>query len=159
MMACALVAGLAFDTASLSRKWGDFERNIAEEVNEAMVLRKLESILRIYEAADALLRVAGKAKQNKLWDLGTFTGYILYGLNSLEESRWPELEAKWANYIAETRRTPETLNVLTSTVSKARLWTVERWQSGCRAVFPDVFGEPSVTTEGDSEEDDSEEEM
>lgn len=161
-VACALVAGLAFDTASLSRKWKDFERKneagvmtIAREIDEPMVIRKLESILRIYEHADAELRVGGKGKQEKLWNPGTFTGYIVYSLNSSEEAKWPALEARWTAFIVETRRNPEAMTQLTDTIEKARLWTVARWQTGCNAVMPDLFGRIS---EDESEEEDTEEE-
>ncbi len=164
MTACALVAGLAFDTKSLSRKWGDFEwkdeagvQTIAREIDDYKVMRKLEAILRIYERANAELRVGGKAAQGKLWNPGTFTGYIVYTLNTVEEARWPEMEERWAEFIAETRRTPEAMKKLTDTIEKARMWTIARWQSGCKALFPDVFDEGSEADTAETEDSEEDE--
>jgi hypothetical protein len=169
LSACAMVAGAAFGSATLSRKWGDFERrdehgvmSLARDIDEAQVTLKIERLLRIYERANAEFRMNGKAAKNKLWDAGTFSGYIIHSLNSLPQERWDELEARWADFIVAGRRDPSVLSVLTDTVAAARSWTAERWQTGCRAVFPDLFpteeaaGEPEVIDDEDDESDSTE---
>jgi hypothetical protein len=169
LSACAMVAGAAFGSAALSRKWGDFERrdeqgvmSLARDIDEALVTLKIERLLRIYERANAEFRMNGKAAKNKLWDAGTFSGYIIHSLNSLPQERWDELEARWADFIVAGRRDASVLNVLTDTVAAARSWTAERWQTGCRAVFPDLFpteeaaGEPEVIDDEDEDSDSTE---
>ena len=171
LCACALVAGLAFDTASLSRKWVDFERRdqngvmaLARDVDEARVVLKLERILRIYEASNGIFRVNGQAAKNKLWNMGTFTGYIVHCLNTLPETEWDNLETRWANFIAEARRNPQVMGTLTVTIGSARSWTVTRWENGCRVVLPDLFpapqprNGPAADTHDDEEEEEEEEE-
>lgn len=159
LVACALVAGVGFDTASLSRKWPDFERRdehdvmtLARDIDEARVVLKLERILRIYERANTEFRVSGSASKNKLWNIGTFTGYIVHSLNSLPAEKWDELETKWVEFIVETRRNPERMKVLTATITAARMWTVPRWQNGCNAVMSDMF--PAATQVDEVEDDD-----
>lgn len=146
LSACAMVAGAAFGIAALSRKWGDFERrdeqgvmSLARDIDETLVTLKIERLLRIYERANAEFRMSGKAMKNKLWDAGTFSGYIIHSLNSLPQERWDELEARWTDFIVAGRRDPGVLTVLTDTVAATRSWTADRWHSGCMAVMPDLF--------------------
>lgn len=163
--ACAMVAGIAFDTAALSRKWSDFERRdengvmaLARDIDEATVVLKMERILRIFENVNREFRVAGKAMKDKLWNPGSFSGYIIHSLNSLPQEGWDDLEARWVRFIVETRRNPESMRVLTDTIAQTRSWTVARWQNGCTAVMPDLFErvnvEDRVDDDGDEDDDD-----
>lgn len=169
MTACAVVAGAAFDSAALSRKWGDFERrdehgvmSLARDIDDAMVTLKIERLLRIYERVNGEFRISGKTAENKLWNPGTYSGYIIHSLNSLPQESWDELEERWVDFIVAGRRDPSVMNVLTDTVAAARSWTVDRWQNGCRAVFPDLFpteeaaGEPEVIDDEDEDSDSTE---
>lgn len=162
LTACAIVAGAAFDSAALSRKWGDFERRdehgvmaLAREIDEAMVTLKIARLLRIYERVNEEFRVAGKAMKDKLWNPGSFSGYIIHTLNSVPQERWDEVEARWVDFIVDTRRNPEHLAVLTDTVAAARSWTVTRWQNGCKVVMPDLFPEEVAAQDPEDDEEDS----
>jgi len=84
--AVALVLGLVYGPANITKR---YEYVIAKSFltkeippsTQAAVKKDLERILEIYEAVDASCGVSGKTAQNQNFDVGNFTGYILYSLS------------------------------------------------------------------------------
>ena len=89
--AVALITGLSFGPSNMNKKYAPdmgFMTADFPPAKKAAVKKDLERVLEIYEAVNAALP-ARKPKQwvNALWDLGTFTGYIVYSLSVLARNR------------------------------------------------------------------------
>lgn len=156
----ALIAGLAHGIIYVNKKY-DSElilKPIREEV-ENVVMINLGRILEIYEAANDILPSNGRTGSNaKHFDLGTYTGCIVFSLcpgmwnigsgcvpNSISEEKWVITKKTWVDYIVEVRRTlienpyKSFKSVLEDKIhrdaSKARMWMPSRWDNGYRRVF------------------------
>jgi hypothetical protein len=83
--AVALALGLAYGPANANKNYENGRELIVVPISQAKELamkRDLERILEIYEAVQARLSAKKPRKWlNAHWDLGTFTGYILYSLS------------------------------------------------------------------------------
>lgn len=104
--AVAFCMGLLYGPANVTKnyehiKQGYMTRVISPEL-EVAVRKDLERILEIYEAVEAAAPMGHKKLLNKQWDMGTFTGYILY---SLSVSAREEHEATQVEF-AKDERTP-----------------------------------------------------
>uniref|UniRef100_A0A6C0AMG0 GmrSD restriction endonucleases N-terminal domain-containing protein n=1 Tax=viral metagenome TaxID=1070528 RepID=A0A6C0AMG0_9ZZZZ len=85
LSAVALCLGLAYGPANANKNYENGRELIVIPISaakEVAMKRDLERIFEIYEAVQARL-APRKSKQwlNPNWDLGTFTGYILYSLS------------------------------------------------------------------------------
>jgi hypothetical protein len=96
--AVAFCMGLLYGPANVTKnydyiKQGFITRVISPEL-EVAVRKDLERILEIYEAVEAAAPMGRKKLLKKQWDLGTFTGYILYSLsvNAREEHEATQVE-------------------------------------------------------------------
>ena len=81
--AIALVKGLYFGPTQANKKYELLEDRMTAALKEpvkAAVRKDLERILEIYEAVEAAVPMRKKL-HNAHWDLGNFTGYILYSLS------------------------------------------------------------------------------
>ena len=81
--AIALVKGLYFGPTHAHKKYELDQAHMTEGLKDHMkaaVRKDLERILEIYEAVEAAVPMRKKL-QNAHWDLGNFTGYILYSLS------------------------------------------------------------------------------
>lgn len=84
--AVALVLGLVYGPANITKRYeyviakSFLTKDISTAVQSA-VKKDLERILEIYEAVDAACGVSGKTIQNQNFDVGNFTGYMLYTLS------------------------------------------------------------------------------
>jgi len=86
LAATALVMGLVYGPVNATKKYEPDRGLITDEISaakKAAVKKDLERILEIYEAVEVACP-AKKPKKwlNAHWDLGTYTGYILYSLSS-----------------------------------------------------------------------------
>jgi hypothetical protein len=132
--AVALVTGLAHGAFHMTKA---YERMIANSFltkafDKDGVVRDVQRILEVFEAADAIHRVQGWSARN--WDAGNFVGYIAYSLshnarvryeesqrlravgereaydeghhkpNSLTEGEWQSLKGGWVTYMVKVRR-------------------------------------------------------
>lgn len=86
LSATALVLGLTFGPANATKKYEPEKGFMTAEfppAKQAAVCRDLERILEIYEAVDTRCPARTPRKWlNAQWDLGNFTGYILYSLST-----------------------------------------------------------------------------
>jgi hypothetical protein len=204
--AIALVKGLRFGPANTNKKYEPDSDHMTAEITPAMeiaIYHDLERIFQVYEEVEAAVPSAGKKFHNHHWDLGTFTGYILYSLsadrreayirsqeeagvsemermhfecmeaeyggyipNSLANNQedWDYIKSTWVNYMSSIRRTIQNdpNKKLTDLLkrghqkglSKARSWTLQRWEDGYNRMFhPDRVINTSL---GEEEEDDEE---
>ena len=102
--AVAFCMGLLYGPANVTKnydhiKQGYMTRPITPQL-EAAVQKDLERVLEIYEAVEAAAPMGRKKLKNKQWDLGSFTGYILYSLSITARE---EYEATQMGFAPEER--------------------------------------------------------
>jgi hypothetical protein len=201
--AVALVKGLRFGPAFANKKYEPDSGHMTADFNSSKQIamcRDLERIFSIYEEVEAIVPSNGKKYHNLHWDLGMFTGYILYSLsvgrreayqcsqrenpamevatfeervgehggyqpNSLQNNPedWDYIKSGWVSYITKIRKAVEEnpskkinrllLDGHQKGTSKARSWTLERWEDGYLRVFhPERVVEQSSGEEEDEED-------
>lgn len=130
--AVALCMGLLYGPENVNKNYKHIKKGymtspISPQRREG-VLSDLNRILEIYEAVELQQPMGRKKLLNPQWDLGTFTGYIIYSLsvaarkrhelsqttpfeliyqpNTLEGApeEWERLKAGWVTYIVGVRR-------------------------------------------------------
>ena len=206
MNAVALVLGLVYGPGNATKKYEYIvsKRFMTTAIPAAKVIdvrRDFERVLEIYETVEAAQPMGRKKLKNPQWDLGTFTGYILYSLsflsrqqhnaalqdlppdeqtpfeevfepNTLEgqDEEWNRIKDGWVAYMIRVRRELEERpakklktileECLHRGVSKARSWTLERWNDGYLRVFAPTeivenSGAETASTETSDDEDES----
>jgi hypothetical protein len=132
--AVALVTGLAHGAFHMTKAYDKMISNsfLTKAFDKDGVVRDVQRILEVFEAADAIHRVQGWSARN--WDAGNFVGYIAYSLshsarvryeeaqrgvpagervvydegnhrpNSLTEAEWQRLKMGWVTYMVKVRR-------------------------------------------------------
>lgn len=208
--AVALIVGLTYGPKYMNKNYQTVIDNgfmthpsLTNEKKNA-VLEDIKRILDIYETVQHIRPVTGTTWTNKHWDIGNFTGYIIYSLsvldreqfnlilresdnsksnydddgyspNSLasEPDEWNRLKEGWVNYIVHIRKVVQENPKRTFTtildsyhhsdLSKARNWTLDRWENGYKRIFhPEeirhIQFDSAATSEEESEsENDSDE--
>ena len=184
LTATALVLGLLYGPANLTKKWcpdrGFITMEISPEKKKA-VEKDLVRILEIYEVAIANVPVTRPTKWfNHYWDIGNFTGYILYSLsagarklherqdqdfedgfyepNSLQgKPEWTCIKTTWIEYLTEVRRSLQNPTLKLKTVLNKKIHN--NISNGCawtksrwEGGYNRVFGIVSVTSPEESEE-------
>jgi hypothetical protein len=95
--ATALVLGLVYGPANATKKYEPDRGLITMEISaakKAAVKKDLERILEIYEAVNTRAPAARPKKWlNAHWDMGTYTGYILYSLSALARAEHEDAQA------------------------------------------------------------------
>jgi hypothetical protein len=204
MNAVALVLGLVYGPGNATKKYEyivsrHFMTAPISAAKEAAARMDLERILEIYEAVEAAQPMGRKKLKNPQWDLGTFTGYILYSLSFLsrqqheaalqdlapeeqtpyeevfepngisdQDEEWQRIREGWVTYMTKVRRELEEKpakklktileECLHKGVSKARSWTLQRWNDGYLRIFaPTEIVENGGAAETASTEDDEDE--
>lgn len=104
MNAVALVLGLVYGPGNATKKYEyivsmGFMTTQISAAKKADLQRDFERILEIYEAVEEAQPMGRKKLKNPQWDVGTFTGYILYSLSymsrqqhELTQKEFPEEE-------------------------------------------------------------------
>lgn len=204
LSATALVMGLTYGPVNATKKYEPDRGLITAEISaskKAAVKKDLVRILDIYEAVETIAP-ANKPKKwlNAHWDLGTYTGYILYSLsvnartaheekvkklpvdvqkpqfddkdgtykpNSMSDAEWEPFKKTWIDYMVSVRRTindspnRKLKKVLEEKIhkgiSKARSWTIARWEDGYKRVFGITVDETASTGSTDEYDDESDE--
>jgi len=199
--AVALVKGLRFGPAFANKKYEPDSGHMTAEFTpgmEAAIMKDLDRILQVYEEVEAAVPSGGKKFHNLHWDLGTFTGYILYSLSAILREEymdrpyvehaptfehdsyipnslgnnpedWDYIKSMWVSHMMAIRTTIQNdpskkfNNLLASGhqkgLSKARSWTLERWEDGYNRLFhPERVVEraPAPAAEAAEEEDEEE---
>jgi Protein of unknown function DUF262 len=135
--ATALCAGLAFGSEGLTKKWSDYTENgyLSRRFDEDDVMRKLRTIISIYQQVETRHPERKKSVLNSQWDVGKYTGYIVYSLNVFPDDT-DRLVRGWVNFLTDARAHPERItDILHRDLTKARSWNVQRWEMGYLRVF------------------------
>ena len=162
--AVALVAGMAFGPDAITRKWSDFQNQdtnkkyLSRPIDEVAVQQKVEALISIYEQVEARRPMRGKPFLHKQWDVGQFSGYIIY---SFWEPKMPSdtisyTSKMWVEFLVGVRSHPERIaNILHRGNKEARSWNRSRWACGyANAINPE--GGLAVAPAVDSDDDDEE---
>ena len=166
LTAVALVAGLAFGSEYISRKWKDLYEVSARAFDEALVRTRLEAMVVVFEHVHATCPVTTKKQKNKYWDPANFSAYIVHSLTLTpeKESAFPipsteETQDAWYEFMVEQRAHPEILNNrlrVGSDAGAARQWEWARWHAGWKRLFyPDSIVnavDPVVAEESDDDD-------
>jgi hypothetical protein len=92
MNAVGLVLGLLYGPENATKKYDyivsrDFMTQAIPAEKVAELHRDFERILEIYEGVEAAQPMGRKKLKNPQWDLGTFTGYIMYSLSFMSRQQ------------------------------------------------------------------------
>ena len=138
----AVVNGAAhgFDDASggITKKYESLRTNLTKQINRNETLAVLNELASIYQEADTIRHVAGRANLTVQRNTGNFNGCIIYSLKKCRND-WPIIRAGWVKFIVEYRNNNALLDTkLHSGLSKARSWNIRRWKNACHNIFPTV---------------------
>lgn len=166
LTAIAMVAGLAFGSEFISRKWADLYEISSRPFDEEVVRSRLERLIRIFKRVSTTCPVTTKQQRNKYWDPANFSAFIIHSLtitaekeSTLEIPSLEETEDAWYEFMVEQRAYPEILNERLRAGS-ARMgghWSWDKWHTGWKRMFhPEVFadGAPVVSSDESDVEDD-----
>jgi hypothetical protein len=168
LTAIAIVAGLAFGSTYISRKWKDLYEISSRGFDEVVVRALLERVVSIYERVHATCPVTTKQQKNKYWDPANFTAYIAHSMTitpveepALEIPSSEDTDTAWCDFMVEQRAYPEILNnrlrVDVPRGNGGGHWTWNRWHLGWKRIFhPEAFenGEVAPSTDDSDGEDD-----
>jgi hypothetical protein len=155
LTAVALVAGIAFGSEYISRKWKDLYEIAPRAFNEDIVRGHLENLVLIFEHLHDTCPVTTKLQRNKYWDPANFTAYIAHSLTLTTEKESVlsipsanETVDVWYEFLVEQRAHPEILRQrlrIDADSGDARQWEWNRWHSGWKRLFhPEAFGNAVV---------------
>ena len=139
--AMAMIFGLSFGSERITKKWSEISENKTtfltnNKFDAKKTTENLKKLLEIYEAADEVYPVSGKANLNKQWSVGTVTGYIIHSLMREDAPPFKELKKGWVKFLVEARKSPKKIDtVLHADEKSARSWNYERWNLGYLRVF------------------------
>lgn len=168
LTAITIIAGLAFGSEFISRKWTDLYDISSRPFDEAVVRGRLERLINIYRRVHEVCPVTTKQQKNKYWDPANFSAYIIHSLTltsekepALEIPSPEETEDAWYEFMVEQRAYPEILNErLRADVPRGNgggHWSWNRWHMGWKRIFhPEVFAEgaPALSSDDSDNEDD-----
>lgn len=163
-IAFAICAGLAFGIKNLSKKWDDAAAVLHRDFDEVATTRRLRLLISIFARMHETAPVNTKPLRNAYWDVGNFTGYIIWSILFQESPLLDEtspytildtttLVGTWVDYlVAQRNQTGLLSEVLHRDISAARSWNQVRWANGVRRLFaPQTF---VVVGAGEIEDDD-----
>lgn len=163
-IAFAICAGMAFGINHLSKKWDDAAAILHRDFDEVATTRRMRLLIRIYTEMNERAPVNTKPLRNLYWDVGNFTGYILWSILFQETPQLDEtspftipdqdtLVRTWVDHLVAQRDTVGLLSeVLHRDISAARSWNQVRWSNGVRRLFaPHTF---AILGAGQTDDDD-----
>lgn len=133
--ATALCAGLAFGPKAITKKWEILKNYLDRDIDSESILSNLHVLIRIYRLVEERYPERGKKILNNQWDVGKYSGYIIYSLHKYPEET-ERLVRGWATFLAAARANPQNIDdILHYDITAARSWTVRRWELGYLRVF------------------------
>lgn len=165
-VAFAICAGMAFGIKHLSKKWDDAAAILHRDFDEVATTRRMRTLIRIYTDMDQRVPVNAKPLLNLYWDVGNFTGYIVWSIlyqenPQLEENQLftiPDVDTlvnTWVDHMVAQRVNVGLLvEILHRDISAARSWNQVRWSNGVRRLFaPQTFAVVGAGQADDDEDD------
>lgn len=155
--AMAIASGLALgDTDLITTSYGILGpvlyKHKATPINKELVEERLIKLLSVYTRVDTLHPISATKKKQQ-WNVGKYTGYILYTILQTDRNWLEDLEL-WANYIVGVRRDETTIRILRYNAPPSRNWNALRWQQGLQNVeSPESITGFSELFADDAEED------
>lgn len=150
--AVALIAGIAFGPAFLTKKYDELNVLLTKEFDDEAAQMALTRLLEVYERVQEQCPCSS-SWLNKQFDAGQMSGYIVYSMYHAtiedspslnDNSEWEPIKAEWIRFLTQVRREAgqqsKNMNkvmelTLHRDVGKARSWTLQRWQQGYLRVF------------------------
>jgi hypothetical protein len=130
--AVAIAAGLNLDNDDLiTLSYLALAPELGIPISEMTVNERLDKLIDVYERADELHPVGLLAKK-KQWNVGYFTGYILYTIRN--SRNWEADSQMWVDYIVRCRVRPAYYYIVSHNKPASRNWTRERWETGLQNV-------------------------
>lgn len=97
-------------------------------LDEPLVESRLTKLLSVYSRVQELCPV-NETEKKKQWNVGMYTGYILYTMRQ-PGRYWDEDFEMLVNYIIRVRRDKAAISILRYNAPASRNWNRERWQQG-----------------------------
>jgi len=119
--AFAIIAGCAWDSADITKKWGDISglrfddysmmtrsfQNVRKqetvEQTKTRVKRFLRTILDIFKAVQVGKPWSRAPQRRRQFDPGFAVGYIIHSLHQYPEDQWPMVKEKYVSFLIEER--------------------------------------------------------
>lgn len=97
-----------------------------------LITRRLETLLSIYKAADAVQPCDTPTKKKAQWKIGLYSGYILYSIIYAESDPdiMGQIKQNWVDFLVAVRRRPSVVSLLYAGMAKSNNITAERLQKG-----------------------------
>ena len=123
-----------------------------------LITRRLETLLSIYKAADAIHACDTPTKKKAQWKVGLYSGYMLYSIIYAESnpSILEQIKKNWVDFLVAVRRRPSVLSLLYRGMAKSNNITPERLQKGFANLLE--MAEAGFDAAGDEGEEEEEEE-
>lgn len=127
----AIASGLAFENIdAITTSYDILGRNqyLEKEFNENDARTRLDKLLSVYIRADELCPTT-LTKKKPQWNVGKYTGYILYCMN-IPDRNWDSDKEMFAQFISRVRRDKLAMNIITYKKPATRNWNSARWKQG-----------------------------
>jgi hypothetical protein len=134
MNAMAIVGGLVLGPEYITTSYDILGPHLNKDFDEEAIDSLLDTLLKVYERADEALTIP-MAEKKKQWDVGRFTGYILWTLVQGYFSSNEEFLEKWSEFLVSYRRNSVRLVELHANKPASRSWTSDRWYQGVKNIF------------------------
>jgi len=98
----------------------------------SLITRRLELLISIYKAADAVQPCDTPTKKKAQWKVGLYSAYILYSIscNESDPEIMVEIKQNWVDFLVAVRRRPSVASLLYKGMAKSNNITIERLQKG-----------------------------
>lgn len=129
--AVAIASGLAFrNIDAITSSYDIIGKNgfLDTSINEADATDRLNKLLSVYKRADEEFATT-VAKRKPQWNVGKYTGYILYCM-CLPERNWEADKEMFAQFIVRVRKDSLAMEILTFKKPATRNWNSARWKQG-----------------------------
>jgi len=129
--AVAIASGLAFQNIdAITSSYDILGKNgfLDKEFSEDEAMTRLDKLLSVYRRTDELCPTTLTIKKTQ-WNVGIYTGYILYCL-CLQGRDWEGDKEMFAEFIARVRRDKLAMKILTYKKPATRNWNSGRWKQG-----------------------------
>ncbi len=155
--AVAIASGLAFQNIeAITTSYDILGKNgfLDKEFYENDAITRLDKLLSVYRRVDELCPTT-LTKKKPQWDVGKYTGYIIYCMY-LPGRDWNADKEMFAEFIARVRRDKLAMKILSYKKPATRNWNSSRWKQGV-ANLEDVENVERLLGFSDDNESDEEE--
>jgi Protein of unknown function DUF262 len=129
--AVALASGLALnDNDKIVPSYNVIGKDIFDvtTLDYALIESRIAKLLDVYSVANDQCSIS-EAEMIKQWDIGLFTGYILYTIHQTDRN-WPDDCIMWSKFIVRVRREKSVIAILNYNAPVSSIWNKDHWQRG-----------------------------